>query len=243
MREELTTFPNYGHILEDAVHDLFCERGMTAYCGNYILDDKMYECDALIVDEEHAIIIECKQKPLTRQSRGGNEEKIIKDIECSFIESQEQAARVQRAILCSGGNFAIYPSECKGDEAGIKKGIYDSMKITLNCTNIKKFLRISCTCGGYWILGEPFMARLMSNASRYEYSMLEKTCKTEHDKRRLRLESLFISFDRLHRIIGSANHNSLKEIFDALKQFTYIQSKELDTFNHISFLSSLRSGK
>lgn len=242
LRGELKKFPDYGHILENAVKDLFKEQGITLYCGYYYMfDGKMYECDALAVDDEHAIIIECKQKPLTRQSRGGNEEKIICDIKKSFVASQEQAARLQRAILCSGGNFEMYPPECKGDEAGIRKGRYASIKITLNCPNVMNFLRISCTCGGYWVLGEPFMTRLMNNASRSEYSSLEQICNTEHDKRKLRFESLFISFDRLYHIISIVKPHSVKEVFDTLKQFTNIQSNGMDTFDHISFFSSLRN--
>ena len=231
----LGNFPDYGHILEGAVRDLFTGLGINIYCGfYYMLDGKKCECDALVVDDRHAIIIECKQKPLTRKSRGGNEENIIKDIQDSFIKSQEQAARVQRAILCSGGNFAIYQPahDCGKDK-----------KTIINCSNVSKFIRISCTCGGYWILGEPFMARFMNSDLRPEYSLLEKMCRTEHEKNVLRLESLFISFDRLYHIASGESHNSVKEVFDALKQFTHIQSKTFDTYDNSSFFSSLRSGK
>ncbi len=125
---------------------------------------------------------------------------------------------------------------------------------------VKNFIRISCTGGNFWIASEGGIADHIENHIReYETGgkddkvyidefLLErdkllalKCC--EYEKRIIKLDRLFVSFDKLYDIVMTSPRR--KEGGDALLKdiwaLTRIQSKQNDTTNHLSMLMNLNN--
>ena len=316
---------NTGYILECAVHELFGQMNTIVYSGKYLLEEaesliqkekstvlrkktdrnKVYESDGLVLDSEHAIVLECKQKPFTRVARGGNQEAIIKDFVESYIYSQIQAFRVERAVCkakksveCQG-MLAFYTGD-EVNSSNIAHGKCSNNKTIANCKDIQCVLRLSCTAGNYWILGETGIVRkleeclmkglnqesgkdgnleeflacelrlpkgekvtveeylkcvlhmpdgLMNSVTDYRnelkalyllaehYSGKGISVKTvKHTKKVVRMNHLFISFDKLYDIVQKLKEENRDSIGKVLLLLSRIQVKNYFTMNNIDFI-------
>lgn len=104
---------DFGPQIETAVLDLFKNiNGLKEYSGKYLFENRVCECDAIIMGTEYALIIECKRKGISRVARGGSDANIVQDIAETYFSSQSQAYRMQRAIELLGKQVDFYPSEC-----------------------------------------------------------------------------------------------------------------------------------
>lgn len=242
---------DFGAQIEEAVLNLF--RGikdLKVYDGKYIFEEKVYECDAIIVGKEYALIIESKRKGLSRIARDGTCEEIIKDISDTYFSSQSQAYRMQRAIESFGGKIDIYPSSCKIDINEQKNRKFNEKKQIVDCSTVKHFVRISCTVGSFWIASESMITdNIERNIDKYklttkyidkfimERNNLLSLKDSECEKKIIKLNKLFISFDKLYEIV---NRLSMKKKGDGLLEgifnLTRIKSKKGNTVDHISSL-------
>ena len=71
---------DFGPQIETAVLDLFKNiNGLKEYSGKYLFENRVCECDAIIMSTEYALIIECKRKGISRVARGGSDANIVQD--------------------------------------------------------------------------------------------------------------------------------------------------------------------
>ncbi len=252
---------DFGPQIEKAVFDLFQDiAGLKTYSGKYLFENQVCECDAVIMGTEHALIIECKRKGISRLARGGTDVNIVKDIAETYFSSQSQAYRMQRAIELLGKQVVFYPSDCDISTKESHNKIYDKYKKVSDFAMVKHFVRISCTGGNFWIASEGGIAdHIESHIKEYkvegkknkayiEEFILErdkllalKCC--EYEKRVIKLDRLFISFDKLYDMVMTSS--KLKEGGDALLKeiwtLTRIQSKKSDSANHLAMLMNLNN--
>lgn len=252
---------DFGPQLEEAVLDLFGGiAGLKEYSGKYIFENQVCECDAIIMGEEYALIIECKRKGISRKARGGDDSNLIKDIAETYFSSQSQAYRIQRAIEINEKKMSFYPSKYFISINERQNLIYDKDKTTADFSNVKHFIRISCTCGSFWIAGEGGISNHIENhikeykvdgdgtqkyidkfISERDKLLALKAC--EHEKKVIRLDKMFLSFDRLYDMVMKSKH--LTEGGDALIEdiwkLTRLQSKKNDSFNHLAQFMKLNA--
>lgn len=245
---------DFGAQIEEAVLDLF--RGikdLKVYDGKYIFKEKVYECDAIIVGKEYALIIESKRKGLSRLAREGTCEEIIKDISDTYFSSQSQAYRMQRAIESFGKKIDIYPSSCKIDINEQKNRKFNEKKQIVDCSAVKHFVRISCTGGSFWITSESMITdniernidKYKSKTKHIEKFIMERdkllTLKDdEHEKRVINLDKLFLSFDKLYEIVNTLSMEKIgDDLLKGIWQLTRIKSKKCDTVNCLSALMDI----
>lgn len=252
---------DFGPQLEEAVLDLFRGiAGLKEYSGKYIFENQVCECDAIIMGEEYALIIECKRKGISRKARGGDDSNLIKDIAETYFSSQSQAYRIQRAIEINEKKMSFYPSKYFISINERQNLIYDKDKTTADFSNVKHFIRISCTCGSFWIAGEGGISNHIENhikeykvdgdgtqkyidkfISERDKLLALKAC--EHEKKVIRLDKMFLSFDRLYDMVMKSKH--LTEGGDALIEdiwkLTRLQSKKNDSFNHLAQFMKLNA--
>lgn len=238
-------FPSdIGTVVEKRVAEMFEKYlQLKVHSGEFILDECKYECDGIIVEDDYAIIIECKHKSLTRQARNGDTTKVLDDIAIAYLYSQAQAYRVERAIRIADNFLNIYPHGFNISVKDIKSGRMSDKCVKLDVSNVRRCLRITCVCGNYWILSEPaiisnieseYMSRKVEHQKEVEMFFTEQRkllalFKDEHDKKTVRMNRLFLSFDKLWDII---NTNDKKRVFDSLWRFSRISSNQNDTMNH-----------
>lgn len=250
---------DFGPQIEKAVLDLFQDiMGLKEYSGKYLFENEVYECDAIILGKEYALIIECKRKGISRVARGGTNVNIIENISETYFSSQSQAYRMQRAIESLGKMVEFYPSKCKISAKKSHNAKYDKYKTKANFMTVKHFIRISCTGGNFWIASEGGIADHIekhiteynverSDSKEYIDSFISEKNKllasksNEHEKKIIKLDKLFLSFDKLYdMVIKSPKFEEggdalLKEIW----KLTRIQSKKYDSANHYATLMSL----
>lgn len=252
---------DFGPQIEKAVLDLFRNiTGLKEFSGKYVFENQVCECDAVIVGTEYALIIECKRKGISRTSRGGTVASIVRDIAETYFSSQSQAYRMQRAIELLGKQVQFYPAKC---DISIKESHnvkYNKYKKQAVFMTVKHFIRISCTGGNFWIASEGGIADHIENHIR-EYKTGGKNDKVyidkflserdkllalkccEYEKRIIKLDRLFVSFDKLYDIVMTSPR--CKEGGDALLKdiwaLTRIQSKQNDTTNHLPMLMNLNN--
>ena len=134
---------DFGPQIETAVLDLFKNiNGLKEYSGKYLFENRVCECDAIIMGTEYALIIECKRKGISRVARGGSDANIVQDIAETYFSSQAQAYRMQRAIESLGKQVDFYPSECDISTKESQNAKYCEYKQTALFTNVKHFIRI-----------------------------------------------------------------------------------------------------
>jgi len=252
---------DFGPQIEKAVLDLFQDiTGLEKYSGKYLFENQVCECDAVIIGTEYALIIECKRKGISRVARGGNNVNIIKDITETYFSSQSQAYRMQRAIESLGKQVEFYPSECNISTKKSQNKKYDKYKKQANFKTVKHFIRISCTGGSFWIASEGGIADHIENHIR-EYKVKGKENKEyidefiaerdkllamsycEHDKKVIKLDRLFLAFDKLYDVVLTSS--KFKKDGDALLKdiwtLTRVQSKKNDSVNHLAMLMDLNN--
>lgn len=242
---------DFGAQIEKAVLDLFRDiSGLKEYSGKYLFENRVCECDAIILGTEYALIIECKRKGLSRTARGGNNTNIVKELSEAYFSSQSQAYRMQRAIFSLEKQVEFYPSKYDISTKELHNSKYDKYKETVDFSTVKNFIRVSCTGGSFWIVNEGGIAKhFEDHIKEFEIennkiyidefeSERDKFLKMEcnkHYKKMIELNKLFFSFDRLYDIVMRSTKRNLDG--DALlKEFwtlTRVQSKTNDTTNHL----------
>ncbi len=241
---------DFGPQLETAVKELFSDKkGISVYSGKYAFENKVYEADVIVVGMDFALLIECKRKGISRKARGGDREKIIKDVAETFFSSQKQAYHTYRATLENRNKLALYKTECK-DSAILNNSLENDDSINVvDFSNIKNIIRISCTASNFWCASENVvlnnierlidMNSLNIEDNQYieEYLIernlaLEKASALGQNPKAVKRNSLFISFDKLYSIVNKCNDIDL---LNTIYELTFIQSKKLDTPNHYSF--------
>lgn len=250
---------DFGTQIEMAVLDLF--RGITGlkeYSGKYVFENRVCECDAIIMGTKYALIIECKRKGISRAARGGSDSNIVKDIAETYFASQSQAYRMQRAIELLGKKVDFYPSNCKISTNEAHNIIYAKDKTTADFTTVNQFIRISCTGGSFWIAGEGgIVTHIEEHIREYKVEgnkneayidefmserdqLLAMKC-CEHEKKRIESDKMFLSFDKLYDIVMESPR--YKEGGDALLEYIWklarIQSKKNDSMNHLMMFAGL----
>ena len=242
---------DFGAQIEEAVLDLFKGiKDLKVYAGKYLFEKKVYECDAFVVGKEYALIIESKRKGLSRIARDGTCEEIIKDIFDTYFSSQAQAYRMQRAIEYSGGKIDFYPSSCKIDINEQKNRKLNEKKQIVDCSTVKHFVRISCTGGSFWIASESMIVdNIERNIDKYkntsEYAdkfIMERDNllmlkDSEHEKKIVKLNKLFISFDKLYDIVNRLSMEKKGDrLLEGIFNLTRNKSKKGNTVDYLSSL-------
>ena len=250
---------DFGPQIETAVLDLFKNiNGLREYSGKYLFEKQVYECDAIIMGTEYALIIECKRKGISRVARGGSDANIVQDIAETYFSSQAQAYRMQRAIESLGRQIDFYPSECDISTRESQNTKFCEYKQTALFTNVKHFIRISCTGGSFWIASDGGIA---DHIERHimEYNVKRKKSKVyideflseqaellklqcyEHKEKCIRLNRLFLSFDKLYDIVMTLLkfNKDGDALLDSIWKLTRINSKKGDSTNHLRMFFNL----
>jgi len=250
---------DFGPQIETAVLDLFKNiNGLREYSRKYLFEKQVYECDAIIMGTEYALIIECKRKGISRVARGGSDANIVQDIAETYFSSQAQAYRMQRAIESLGKQVDFYPSECDISTKESQNAKYCEYKQTALFTNVKHFIRISCTGGSFWIASDGGIA---DHIERHimEYNVKRKKSKVyideflseqaellklqcyEHKEKCIRLNRLFLSFDKLYDIVMTLLkfNKDGDALLDSIWKLTRINSKKGDSTNHLRMFFNL----
>lgn len=245
---------DFGAQIEEAVLDLFQGiQDLKVYNGKYLFEGKVYECDSIIVGKEYALIIESKRKGLSRSAREGTCEDIIKDISDTYFLSQSQAYRMQRAIESSERKIEIYPSSCKIDINEQKNRKFNEEKQIVDCSTVKHFVRISCTGGSFWLASESMITdNIERNIEKYKHTtkyidefIIERdkllaVKDDEHEKMVIKLDKLFLSYDKLYEIVNMLSMEKKGDgLLKGIWQLTRIESKKGDTVNHLSALMDI----
>ena len=250
---------DFGPQIETAVLDLFKNiNGLKEYSGKYLFDNRVCECDAIIMGTKYALIIECKRKGISRVARGGSEANIVQDIAETYFSSQAQAYRMQRAIESLGRQVDFYPSECDISTKEALNVKYCKCKKTARFTNVKHFIRISCTGGSFWIASDGGIAdhierhimdynvkgkksKAYIDEFMSERAKLLNLKKKKKNERCIRLNKLFLSFDKLYDIVMTllkVNRDG-DELLDSIWKLTRINSKKGDSNNHLRMFFNL----
>lgn len=243
---------DFGPQIETAVKDLFASiKDLNVYSGKYLFENKVFECDVIVLGNKYALIIECKRKGISRKGRGGDKAVAIRDIAETYFSSQRQAYHTHRAILENSNKLDLYPSDC---DIEIKNpGDFESEKQTIDFSGVKCFIRISCTGGNFWIVAEEGInsnieAQIGENSdNKYISDFIKERNKllqmNNVNGRIVKLDKTFISFDKLYDLVsksGKSGDTLLEEIW----RFTRVQDKKGYTTNNMSFILSLgRSNK
>ena len=251
-------WPNFGPQLEIAVRDLFSEiNDLNVYSGKYIFEDKVFDCDAIVRGNEYALIIECKRKGLTRKGRSNDQNKTINDIAEAYFSSQRQAYHTHRAILENNNKLDLYPSECNIKAKSSNKE-FETLKQTIDFSSVNRFIRISCTGGNFWIAGESGIdiniedqidknvngfrdIAYIANFIEERDKLLKKVCTSGTSERIVKLDKMFISFDKLYALVNILHNDGMTgdSLLSRIFSITRTQSKTNDTFNHMNFFSKL----
>lgn len=250
---------DFGPQIETAVLDLFKNiNGLKEYSGKYLFKKQVCECDAIIMGTEYALIIECKRKGISRVARGGSGANVVQDIAETYFSSQAQAYRMQRAIESLGRQIDFYPSECDISTRESQNTKFCEYKQTALFTNVKHFIRISCTGGSFWIASDGGIAdHIERHIMEYnvngkkskayideymsEQSELLKLPCYEHKEKSIRLNRLFLSFDKLYDIVMTLlkSNKDGDSLLDSIWKLTRISSMKGDSNNHLRMFFNL----
>jgi len=250
---------DFGSQIEQAVLDLFGSiYGLNVYSGKYLFEGEVDECDAVVIGTKYALIIESKRKGITRAARAGSKADVIKDVAESYFSSQHQAYRMIRAIVESDGIIGFYPSECDISEKAGENKQYDQYRKDVDFSKIETFIRISCTGGNFWLISEGGIA---DNIERKidDFAVDDKNrkyidkFKTEREavcklsgsgKKVVRLNRLFLSFDKLYDIVTRFENQGLEgdDLIESIWKLTRTQSKKVNTTDNMTFFGNLVIG-
>lgn len=243
-----------GKVVEKAVADLFNNYlHLNVESGTFILDKCKYESDGIIINDDYAIIIECKQKSLTRQARSGDSKKVLDDIACAYLYSQAQAFRVERAIRTADKYLYLYQDKCKNAKKGRSRNSKTEKRIIIDVSNVKRIIRLTCVCGNFWILSETGIIKhieeqyinkgyILPHKKEVEAFLDERKklldiISDNREKRVISMNRLFLAYDKLHQIVVASRKKI--NIYDAFFKLSRIQSKQNDTMNHLSFIMNM----
>lgn len=241
---------DFGPQIEQAVLALFQGiTGLACYSGKYLFEGEIDECDAVIKGTEYALIIECKRKGVSRVARGGKSAAIAKDFAETYLSSQAQAYRMQRAIE-EKRVMDFYPAELDISTKESHNEKYSGSKTTADFTQVKRIIRITCTGGSFWIAteigiaghiedhireyqGEEAKDRTYADRFIEERDKLLMSC--QHDAKAVKLDKLFLSFDKLYDIVMILQKlgKSGDELLQGFYQLTRVGSQKNDTTNHL----------
>ncbi|HEY6529415.1 MAG TPA: hypothetical protein VIZ65_12025 [Cellvibrionaceae bacterium] len=164
-----------GYAVEDYLRYLFAKNGIEIAHGKYRLN-KHAELEAdLICETNNCIyIFEIKKKGLTRESRSGDDRKILYDLAESLLYSQLQAMRIERELRINDSTSWTHN--------GIEK------RVSLKGRNI---LRISVSLFDFGALQDKLITqRILSFATDANVKMLDNSSDKHLDKWRKYSDSL-----------------------------------------------------
>lgn len=167
-------YPNIGITFENLVRKRLSDATNTeVYTGKYLYNNKVYESDGILILDELVILLECKTKPLQRESRSGNIGKAIFDLGLSFLKSAIQAYRCELSFR-ENSKIGVFDSSIGDND--IKKGIATpSYKLHLPKNAV--FYRLSCTTFNYGtFIEKPVVKNLLSLF--IEYTLNDKAIET-----------------------------------------------------------------
>ncbi len=254
---------DFGTEVEKSVKDLFSNiDGLKVYSGKYTFEKDVFEADAIVLGTEYALLIECKRKGLSRKARGGDRKSSIKDLAETYFSSQKQAYHTYRAIIDNSGLLELYPSECNISVKSVEDGDFEEQKTVVDFSTVKNIIRVSCTGGNFWIAAEGGITdNIEMNIEKFDTEgndyiqafinerdyALKCTSKIGKKVKPVKLNRMFISFDKLYSIVSNAlkANKSGDSLLEQFWKLTRMQSKKGDTLNHLSFFTNLSytSGK
>ena len=243
---------DFGPQIETAVIDLFSGvEGVNVYSGKYLFENEVFECDAIILGQEYALLVECKKKGISRQARGGDKLKALEDLSQTYFSSQKQAYHTHRAILDNNRKLELYPAEYDISAKNSHNEKYKEHKQTVDFSHVNRFIRISCTGGSFWITGEVGIAGNIErqidmgyadySVNGYIADFVEERDKLlgliGNDSRAVKLDRLFMSFDKLYDLVIKLQvaKKTGDSLLASIWKMTRVQSKKNDTANHLSW--------
>ncbi|OME78606.1 hypothetical protein BK120_22985 [Paenibacillus sp. FSL A5-0031] len=198
----------------------FIQRWMTAHLGEpvhtgeYVYEDEKGETDGISIVGNNVIILESKNKPLTRAARSGDLAQLLLDLGGSFIESQKQALRTEAALR--KGPLMLFAKN--SDLQEMKRGTLTPIaRIEAPADAI--YIRLSCSPVFYGVFNENIVCRNVVQA------LLGRSFVPSDPK----LDKKFNEFEH--------NLNQLEGLINLLQQEAYPSKRLVHLMHGSSFLS------
>jgi len=161
-------YPNIGIEYEDFIRSwVETNSRLHVHTGKYILNKQVFESDGVVMNGNDIFLLECKTKPLRRDSRSGHIGKLLTDLSKSYLKSTLQAYRCEAAFR--SGELVLYDKE-NGDKDILngKGNQITTLKLPENPT----FWRISCTTLGFGTLSENIVSKgILKAVCYYDYKV------------------------------------------------------------------------
>lgn len=161
-------YPNIGIEYEEFIRSWFVTNSrLHVHTGKYILNNKVFESDGVVMNGNDIFLLECKTKPLRRDSRSGHIGKLLIDLSRSYLKSTLQVYRCEAAFR--SGELVLYDKE-NGDK-DILNGKGNQIAI-LKLPENPTFWRISCTTLGFGTLSENIVSKgILKAICYYDYKV------------------------------------------------------------------------
>lgn len=253
-------YKNQGYTFEECVREWINDRlGIEVISGKYILNNKVFESDGILVYDNIVIFIECKTKVLTRKARSLNLYNLIMDLSDSVMKSCMQAFRCELSVR--ENNFKIYDS-IVGDTDLLKNnnGITPIKIIKLQPNTI--YFKLSVVPFSYGILNEKVITNKILEILMYniyinpQFIKQEKINSFNRNHREYidiikkiypiynnKFEDLirnthFLTIDILYELLNQSNN--CNEFVDYLKKRSLIQFSGYETNDNMkAFLNKI----
>jgi hypothetical protein len=229
--------------------------GEPVHTGEYVYGDEKGETDGVCIVGNKVILLESKNKPLTRAARSGDLARLLLDLGGSFIESQMQALRTE-AVLRSEP-LMLY--EKNSDLQEMKRGTLTPIaQIAAPADAI--YIRLSCSPVYYGVFNENIVCRNVVQsllgrsfnpvdpALRKKFNAFEKKLnqlegliailqQEAYPTRRLfelMHGSSFLSFGLIYLL--TSPQVSKKHPIERLMSFRTLQSSDYDAYSLLKYL-------
>lgn len=187
----------------------------TVYTGKFVYQGQVFETDGALVIGNHVILLECKTKPIRRDSRSGLIAQLLIDFANSYIYSQLQAYRCEAAFR-EGNLLALYPADSRDSDV---LGGRCTPSVVLSLPENPLFTRITCTPTSYGSFNEPILcSNILEAVAMYDF--------------RTTVPNLERSFDDL-----ADTKSKLLRVWEDLKQYYTTSEDQSHFIKDITFYS------
>lgn len=207
-------FLGFGDEFEELVRRWMQEQFQTpVHTGRFAYNGQAFETDGVLIDGNHVILLECKTKPIRRDSRSGLIAQLLIDFANAYIYSQLQAYRCEAAFRT--GKLVLYPKNTRDPD--VVDGRVTPCAI-LTLPDNPQFIRISCTPSSFGTFNEPVVSsHILHAVAQYEFCTA--------------VPELEINFAVLHD-----TREKLLSVWEDLDPY-YIYDGNEDKFHNITFYS------
>jgi len=254
----LLHFPTqrWGDAFEEFIQRWMADHlGEPVHTGEYVYEDEKGETDGVIIAGNNVIILESKNKPLTRAARSGDLARLLLDLGGSFIESQKQAMRTEAALR--KGPLMLFAKN--SDLQEMKRGTLtpiaqieppaDAIYIRLSCSPVYYGVlneNIVCRNVVQSLLGRSFIPRdpgIEKKFNEFEQKLIQLEglinllLKEAYPSKRLfhlMHGSSFLSFGLIYLLTSPSV--SKKHPLKRLEVFRSLQSSEYDSYSLLKYL-------